>query len=55
MDLDSITFDGDAIADLGKKIIDTAGDRKISEIVYMAEQRPEQVNQLINEHMEGEE
>jgi hypothetical protein len=52
--IDADAIDADAIASLGKKIIDTAGDRKISEIVYMAEQRPEQVNQLINEHMEGE-
>lgn len=53
--IDADAIDADAIADLGKKIIDTAGDRKISEIVYMAEQRPEQVNQLISEHMGGEE
>lgn len=41
----------EAIADIGKEVIDHVGDRKLSEVVTMCEQRPEQVNMLIQQKL----
>lgn len=53
--IDADGLDADTIAQLGKQVIDTAGDRKISELVYLAENRPEKVNQLIQQNFGGSE
>lgn len=41
----------EAIADIGKEVIDHVGDRKLSEVVTMCEERPEQVNMLIDQKL----
>lgn len=49
-----VDLDADAIADVGKTVIDTMGDVRISEVVKFAENNPEQVNQLIEQKMGAE-
>lgn len=44
-------IDATVIADVGKQVIDTVGDVPISEVVKMAENNPEQVDMLIQEHL----
>lgn len=51
---DGMELDADAIADVGKTVIDTMGDVPISEVVKYAEKNPEQVNQLIEQKLEGD-
>lgn len=41
----------ETIADIGKEVIDHVGDRKLSEVVAMCEQRPQQVNMLIDQKL----
>lgn len=53
-DGDGVDLDADAIADIGKTVIDTMGDVPISEVVKYAEQNPEQVNQLIEQKLEAD-
>lgn len=47
-------IDADAIATIGKEVIDQVGDRKLSEVVVMCEQKPTMVNQLIDQQLGGE-
>ena len=48
-------INAESIADIGKEVIDHVGDRKLSEVVTMCEQRPQQVNMLINQKLGNEE
>jgi len=43
-------IDADKIAELGKKVIDSVGDVKMSQLVKYAEANPEEVNQLLNQY-----
>ena len=47
-------IDAESIASIGKEVIDHVGDRKLSEVVAMCEQRPEQVNMLIDQKLGDE-
>lgn len=47
-------LDAEAVAEIGKTVIDTFGDVKISTLVKAAEQNPQQVNQLIEQKLGGE-
>lgn len=49
-----VAVDADQIAEIGKTVIDTLGDVPISEVVKYAESNPEQVNQLIEQQLEGD-
>lgn len=45
-------IDAEMIADIGKKVIDTMGDVKISQVVVYAEENPDEVNQLIERQLQ---
>lgn len=47
------SIDAEDVAAIGKKVIDTAGDLQISQVVQLAEQNPEQVNRLIESEIGG--
>lgn len=45
-------INAETVASIGKKVIDTMGDVKISQVVIYAEENPEQVNRLIEQELE---